>query len=344
MALRVNASGGLGEMSMVSIEDVRKAREVLAGKIIRTPLVSLSRSPGFELRGVYAKLESLQVTHAFKARGAYNTIANLVSQGKLGSAPGAAKGIVTFSSGNHAAGAAYAATRQGIRSLIVMPRFSIASKVEATKYYGGEVVIYGDNSVESAAKAAELERQDGYIFVHPFNDPHVIAGQGTIGLEILEDLPGVQAVVVPVSGGGLISGILVAIKESAPTVRVIGVQPTGAAAMYESLRRGRLHELDRVETVADGLTAKKVGDLTFSITGKYVDDLVLVSDSEISSAVVTLAHSNKILAEPSGAAAMAALLSGKVKNVPQNTVVLVSGGNFDPAYLARLMDRTGLAQ
>lgn len=322
---------------MIPVEELRRARETLDGIVVRTPLVPLTPSPGFEFRGVYAKLESLQVTRAFKIRGAYNKISNLLMRGGSERDAVARNGVVTFSSGNHAAGVAYAAGLLGVRSTIVMPEFSVQVKVEATRFYGGNVIIHGKTSVESAAKAVEIQEQVGSIFVHPFNDPYVIAGQGTVGQEILEDLPDIDTIVAPISGGGLISGIALAVKQVSPSVRVVGVQPMGAAAMYESVKRGELYEIESVDTVADGLTAKKVGDLTFSIVRKYVDDIVLVSEEEIGVAVRTLAFSNGILAEPSGAVAMAAVLTEQVQCGSGKTVVVVSGGNIVPSYLARLV-------
>ncbi|HHY46425.1 MAG TPA: pyridoxal-phosphate dependent enzyme [Firmicutes bacterium] len=314
---------------MVSLEDVEQAREVLSGVVRRTPLVPAEPGPGFPYKGVYLKLESLQVTGSFKIRGAYVKVRDVALSGK-------ARGVVAFSAGNHGKGVAYAAALNGLESAIVMPEYAVRAKVEGVRYLGGEPVISGSNSMETARKAQEIARDRGYVFVHPFNDPLVIAGQGTVGLEILEDLPDATQVVVPVSGGGLLSGVALAIKAKRPSVRLVGVQPEGSNAMYRSLKEGRVVELESVDTIADGLTAKRVERLTLDIVREYVDEIVLVSDEEIRLAARMMLTDLKVVSELSGAVGIAALISGKV-SPSSGTVVVVSGSNVGGDQLLDLL-------
>ncbi|WP_078596011.1 threonine ammonia-lyase [Evansella clarkii] len=305
---------------LVTINDIYQARANLAGVINRTPLENSTTISTLTGNDVYLKTENLQKTGSFKIRGAYNKIANLPEEERK-------KGVVAFSAGNHGAGTAYAAQKLGVKSTVVMPENPVLSKKNAILEYGAEVIEHGTTSIAMFEKAFELHQQEGRVMIHPFDDPYIIAGQGTIGLEILEDLPDAEVVIIPVSGGGLISGLAAALKEIKPTIKVIGVNTEGATAMYTSLQHGQPTEVSEVNTIADGLMAKKPGDLTFAHTKKYVDDLVLVSEADIANSVAFMAERAKLVVEPSGAAATAALLSGRVNIKDKKTVVMVSGGN-----------------
>lgn len=305
----------------VTLQQIHQAKANLAGVIIPTPLQDSRTFSELTGNQIYLKTENLQKTGSFKIRGAYNKVANLTDEEKE-------NGIVAFSAGNHGAGTAYAAQQLGISATVVMPTNPVASKKNAIMQYGAQAIEYGTTSIDMYEKALELHREEGRTMIHPFEDPYVIAGQGTIGLEILQDLPETDAVIVPVSGGGLISGVAAALKELKPTLKVIGVNTEGAMAMYTSLQHGKPTEVDKVETIADGLMAKKPGDLTFAHTQRYVDDLVLVSEAEIANCVAFMAERAKLVVEPSGAAAMAAMLSGSVDLKGKKVVVMVSGGNI----------------
>jgi threonine dehydratase len=306
---------------IVNVKDIYQAKANLAGVINQTPLqnsITFSNMSGNE---IFMKAENLQKTGSFKVRGAYNKVANLTEEEK-------SKGVVAFSAGNHGAGTAYAAQKLGISASVVMPESPVQSKKNAIVQYGAKAIEYGTDSIAMFNKALEIHQEEGKVMIHPFDDPHIIAGQGTIGLEILEELPDADAVIVPVSGGGLISGVAAALKEIKPTIKVIGVNTEGATAMYSSLQNGRVTEVDKVNTIADGLMAKKPGELTFAHTQRYVDDLVLVSESQIAECVSLMAERTKLVVEPSGAAAMAALLNGNTNLRGKKVVVLVSGGNI----------------
>jgi threonine dehydratase len=305
----------------VTLHQIQQARANLAGVIIHTPLQDSTTFSKLSGNEIYLKTENLQKTGSFKIRGAYNKIANLTQEEQ-------SRGVVAFSAGNHGAGTAYAAQRLGIRATVVMPENPVASKKNAIESYGARTIEYGTTSIEMYEKAFQLHQEEGLVMIHPFDDLHIIAGQGTIGLEILEDLPEVDAVIVPVSGGGLISGVAAAIKEIKPTIKVIGVNSEEATAMYTSLQHGRPVEVDKVNTIADGLMAKKPGELTLAHTQRYVDDLVLVKETEIADCVSLLAERAKLVVEPSGAAAMAAMINGHINLRNKKVVVLLSGGNI----------------
>ncbi len=305
---------------MISLSDIKKARPRIEGVAIRTPLLPLKFG---ERAGTFVKCENLQRSGAFKIRGAFNKISRLRR----------VRGVTAYSSGNHAQAVALAARMRAIPAVIVMLDQSVPHKLEQTKAYGAEVILGGKSSEEIKARAQRIAAERGYVLIPPFDDPEIIAGQGTVGLEILEQLKGVKAVVVPIGGGGLCSGIATAIKESNPRIKVIGVEPAGAPKMVESLRAGKLVTLPGTNTVADGLKPVRAGELTFSIVSKYVDDLVLVDDSEIISAARLLIQKEKLVVEPSGAAPLAAIRSGKTK-LPRGPVVAVlSGGNADIASI-----------
>lgn len=313
---------------MLTLEMIQEAREALSGIARRTPLESAPR-----LGGIYIKAENLQLTGAFKLRGAYNKIRSLSKEE-------AERGVIACSAGNHAQGIALSAAKLGIRSVICMPAGAPISKVEATKAYGAEVVLVPGVYDDAAREAERLREEHGYTFAHPFDDPLVMAGQGTIGLEILEQLPEVEQVVVPIGGGGLISGVACAIKQKKPSCRVVGVQAAGAPSMYLSIRTGEPMALSSVfPTIADGIAVKRPGDLTFALCRQYVDEVVTVTEDEIASAILALMEEQKTVAEGAGAASVAACMFGRVPTGGRKTVCLVSGGNVDVTTLSRIITR-----
>jgi len=321
---------------MVTLNDIRDAQSRLRGIAVRTPLIESQihqdhRSA--DTRKLYLKPENLQPIGAFKLRGAYNKIASLMPD-EL------SRGVITYSSGNHAQGVAYAARALGAKAVVVMPNNAPALKREATVALGAEVVLVGPGSLERQQKAEELARQYGYVVVPPYNDEQIIAGQGTMGLEILEDLPEVETVLVPVGGGGMISGIASAIKLSRPAVYVIGAEPELAADAQASLRSGRLVQLPAEEvsrTLADGLRTQSLGPITFEHIRRYVDDIVTVSEYEIWQAMRVLASNPKTVAEPSGTVAVAAFLFHR-QELPRTrmNVAVISGGNIDAKALQEI--------
>ncbi len=319
---------------MISPAQIQKAAEVLRGRIIRTPLIqspALGRLAGADVR---LKLENLQETGSFKIRGA--TFKILSERDRIG-----IEGIVAASAGNHAQGVALAAGRAGIRSLIVMPLWSSISKQEATRGYGGEVILAGHNIADCIVRAKKLAKA-GMTFIHPFDDPLIIAGQGTIGLEILEDLPDADIIIVPVGGGGLISGIASAARAIRPDIRIIGVQASACPSAVEALDAGRSVIVDAKRSIADGIAVKQIGGIPFKVIREKVDEIVTVDEDTIAEAVLMLLESNKILAEGAGAVPVAALLSGAVRILPgQKAVLVISGGNMDTPLLDRVL-RKGL--
>lgn len=281
---------------------------------------------------IILKTENLQVTGSFKVRGAAYKISQLSDEEK-------ARGVIACSAGNHAQGVALAATKAGAKSLICLPDNAPISKVEATKKYGADVCLVPGVYDDAYNKALELRDSEGYTFVHPFNDEDVIAGQGTIGLEILEQVPDVDAVIVPVGGGGLISGVAYAIKALNPNVKVYGVQASGAPSMVKSVKEGKIKKLASVTTIADGIAVKEPGDLTFDIVSQYVDELVTVTDDEVAAAILALIEQQKLCAEGAGAVSVAAAMFNKVPVAGKKVVCLVSGGNIDVTILSRVIDR-----
>ena len=302
------------------------AQRVLKEAATVTPLIKADKIG----ENIYLKSENFQLTGSFKLRGAYYKIASLTPEE-------AEKGVIACSAGNHAQGVALSATRRGIKSVICMPAGAPISKVEATKSYGGEVVLVPGVYDDAANRAVELMEEKGYTFVHPFNDERVIAGQGTIGLEIINQLPDVEVVYVPIGGGGLISGVSYAIKALKPDCKVIGVQAAGAPSMYESRKQGEVIELDKVATIADGIAVKKPGDITFEMCQKYVDEIVTVSEEEIATAILTLMEKQKTVAEGAGATALAAAMFDKANLKGKKSVCVVSGGNIDVSILSRVI-------
>jgi threonine dehydratase, medium form len=313
---------------MISLEMIYDAQRVIRDVARLTPM---SSAPKFG-ENIYIKAENLQLTGSFKLRGAYYKIHNLTSEEK-------SRGVVACSAGNHAQGVALSATREGIESIIYMPSGAPLSKIEATKNYGAKVVLVPGVYDDAYAEAAKLVEEKGYIFAHPFNDERVIAGQGTIGLEILSQLPEVDVVVVPIGGGGLISGVAYAIKSIKPECKVIGVQAAGAPSMYESRLKGEISELESVFTIADGIAVKKPGNITFEMCQKYVDDIVTVSDDEIATAILALMEGQKTVAEGAGATTVAAVMFHKIDVKDKKVVCIVSGGNIDVSILSRVITR-----
>ena len=326
MSTTKNASA----VSYVSLPDILMAREVIAGKVHRTPTIrstNLGKLTGTEL---YFKAEVFQKTGSFKPRGAINKLNSLSHEER-------ARGVITMSAGNHAAGLAYAASLFGIKATVVMPENAVKSKVEATRGYGATVIQHG-GAKDLFPKVQEIQQERNLTFVHPFDDPYVIAGQGTIGLEILEDVLEPDVVVVAIGGGGLISGIAAAIKLKRPTAKVIGVEPVGSSAMMQSLQHNEVARLDRHDTIADGLAAPFVGEANLAHVRRYVDGVVLVTDEEISEALGLILERRKLLTEPAGAASFAALLHRKFDVAPGARVVCVlSGGNVDRSRLKTIL-------
>ena len=307
---------------MVTFDDIRSARRVIDGVLHRTPVLrseTLGRRIGARL---LLKAECLQKTGSFKPRGVLNRLRALTDEEK-------ARGLITFSAGNHAQALAWGARQAGTACTVVMPANASRSKAGAAERYGATVILYG-SMPEAFAKMDELRVERNLTLVHPFDDPLIIAGQGTVGAEIIEQVSGVTKVVVPIGGGGLISGIALAVKQARPGAKVYGVEPEGASAMFQSRAAGHAVRLDRVDTIADGLTAPYAGELTFAMTQKYVDDVVTVTDEQIAEALHQVLAYCKLVVEPAGAAGIAALLSGKILIAPGDTVVAVaSGGNVD---------------
>lgn len=316
---------------MLTLDRVYKASEVLKEIIRDTDMIKAPKiNPCAD---VFLKTENLQVTGSFKVRGSYFKISQLSEEEK-------SKGVIACSAGNHAQGVALAATKNGIKSTICLPDGAPISKVEATKRYGANVCLVKGVYDDAYNKAIELRDKEGYTFIHPFNDPDVIAGQGTIGLEILRQLPDVDVVVVPIGGGGLISGVAYTIKQLKPSCKVYGVQAQGAPSMEHSVTDGKIETLNAVNTIADGIAVKTPGDLTFELCQKYVDGIVTVSDDEIALAILTLLEQQKLIAEGAGAVPVAAVMNGKIPEIDGKKVCcVVSGGNIDVTILSRVIER-----
>lgn len=318
---------------MLNLDNFYKARYVLNKVIRRTDLIP---APKINTScNIWLKPENLQVTGSFKVRGAYYMISQLTEEEKK-------RGVIACSAGNHAQGVALGASSCGIKSLICLPEGAPISKVEATRRYGAEIRLVPGVYDDAYQEALRLRDEFGYTFVHPFNDENVIAGQGTIGLELLDQLPDVDAVLVPVGGGGLISGIAFAIKSLNPSVKVYGVQAEGAPSMYNSVEHHQIERLPIVHTLADGIAVKEPGSLTYELCSKYVDGIVTVSDDEISAAILAMMEQHKLIAEGAGAVSVAAAMFNKLPLEGKNVICLVSGGNIDVNILNRVITR-GLA-
>lgn len=315
---------------MVTLDKIYHAAFVLKQVARKTDLIyAPNLNKNFSL---YLKTENLQLTGSFKLRGAYYKISQLTPEQRQA-------GIIACSAGNHAQGVALAASRMGIRSIVCMPDGAPISKVEATKALGAEVCLVKGAYDDAYAHACKLQEESGMTFIHPFNDDEVIAGQGTIGLEILDQLADVDAVICPIGGGGLISGVAYAIKNLNPSVKVYGVQAENAPSMAESLRKGETITLDTVQTFADGIAVKHPGDTTFEIVGKYVDQVVTVSEDETAAAILALIEKQKLIAEGAGAVSVAAAMFGKLPIEGKKVVCIVSGGNIDVNILSRVITR-----
>ncbi|ASC03313.1 threonine ammonia-lyase [Fusobacterium polymorphum] len=315
---------------MAKLEDFIKAKEKLSKVLLETHLIY---SPIFSKESgnkVFIKPENLQKTGSFKIRGAYNKISNLTDAEKK-------RGVIASSAGNHAQGVAYGAKESGIKAVIVMPKSTPLIKVESTKQYGAEVILHGDVYDDAYKKAKELEEKEGYVFVHPFNDEDVLDGQGTIALEILEELPETDIILVPIGGGGLISGIACAAKILKPEIKIIGVEPEGAASAYEAIKENKVVELKEANTIADGTAVKKIGDLNFEYIKKYVDEIITVSDYELMEAFLLLVEKHKIIAENSGILSVAA--TKKIKEKNKKVVSVISGGNIDVLMISSMINK-----
>ena len=316
---------------MLTLDRVYSAARVLKEIVRETDMIyapNISSSAK-----IYLKTENLQVTGSFKIRGSYFKISQLSDEEKK-------HGVIACSAGNHAQGVALAATRSGIKSIICLPDGAPISKVEATKRYGAEVCMVKGVYDDAYNKAIQLRDEEGYTFIHPFDDEDVIAGQGTIGLEIMEQLPNVDAVVVPIGGGGLISGVAYTIKQINPKCKVYGVQAQGAPSMLNSVKDGKIETLPKVQTIADGIAVKTPGDNTYDMVSQYVDGIFTVSDDEIALAILTLLEQQKLIAEGAGAVPVAAVLAGKIPDIEgKNVCCLDSGGNIDVTILSRVIER-----
>ncbi|WP_099187408.1 threonine ammonia-lyase [Tepidibacter mesophilus] len=319
-------------MAKVTLEDVKKAREAISGIAVKTKLLECSALSKMSNNRVFLKLENLQKTGSFKIRGAVNKIANLTEEEKQ-------CGVIASSAGNHAQGVALGAKMNGIKATIAMPATAPLAKVAATKSYGAEVVLNGLVYDDAYAKAVEIQKETGATFLHPFNDPYVIAGQGTIALEIFEDLENVDIILAPIGGGGIISGIAVAAKALNPKVKIIGVQSENIGSMKASREAGKVTTFFKAPTIADGIAVKTPGDLTFEIIEELVDEIVTVTEEEIAQAILFLTEKDKIVAEGAGAVCTAAIMSGKVKETNKNVVGIISGGNIDVNMLYRIIDK-----
>ena len=315
---------------MLTLDKIYHAAHVLKDVIRHTQPIP---APYVNKKGnVYLKPENLQLTGSFKVRGSYYKISQLSDEEK-------AKGVIACSAGNHAQGVALAATKNGIKSLICLPDCAPISKVEATKGYGADICLVPGVYDDAYKRAIELRDEKGYTFIHPFDDEDVIAGQGTIGLELLDQMKGIDAVVVPIGGGGLISGVAFAIKSLNPDIKVYGVQAAGAPSMKNSVEHKQIERLDAVSTIADGIAVKQPGENTFSLCSKYVDDIVTVTDDEVSSAILALLEHQKLITEGAGAVAVAAAMFDKIPVEGKNVVCIVSGGNIDVNILDRVIKR-----
>lgn len=315
---------------MLTLDKIYSAKYVLKQIIRETDIIRAPKiNPDAD---IYLKTENLQITGSFKVRGAYFRMSRLSAEEK-------AKGVIACSAGNHAQGVALAAAKNGIKSIICLPDSAPISKIEATKSYGAEICLVKGVYDDAYAEALRQRDEYGYTFIHPFDDEDVIAGQGTIGLELLEQIPDMDAVIVPIGGGGLISGVAFAIKKLNPDIKVYGVQASGAPSMFNSIRDNKIERLENVSTIADGIAVKEPGENTYNIISEYVDDIVTVTDDEISAAILALMEQQKLVTEGAGAVSVAAAMFNKVPVKGKKTVCLLSGGNIDVTILSRVIKR-----
>ena len=331
--LNLNESDKIVEST--TIADVYRADKQLSGVVRKTKLIHSDFFSELSGNEVYLKPENLQHTGAFKLRGAYNKLSQLTEEERQ-------RGVITASAGNHAQGVAFAAQKLGIKAVICMPATTPILKVEATKNFGVEVVLHGDSFDDAAAHSLELQKQYGYVYVHPFNDREVLLGQGTTALEIINELKDVDAILVPVGGGGFVSGVALATKLVSPTVKVIGVEPENAACMKAALDADRIVTLESADTVADGCAVKTAGELTFAFCKKYLDEIITVNEMEIMSALLSLIEKHKLIAEGAGVLSLAALNKLNFQN--KKVVAIVSGGNIDISTISALIDKALIAR
>lgn len=317
---------------MPSFNDIKEAYEILKPIVKRTALEKSKTFTKMTKTNVYLKLENLQTTGSFKIRGAYNKIYHLSKKERE-------KGVVCASAGNHAQGVAHASKLMGVKSTVFMPIYTPPTKINATKAYGAEVILEGATYDDAAEAAKKYAHEKKMIFVHAFNDHQVIAGQGTIGIEIFEQLPAVDAVFVPIGGGGLIGGIALALKTLKPKVKIIGVEAEGAQSMKKSFEENKIVPLQSINTIADGIAVKTPKEITFELAKKYVDEVVTVNDEEISNALYLLLQRNKLVVEPAGAVSLAAILSKKKEFPGKNVVAVLSGGNVNLSLLTQIIER-----
>ncbi len=320
----------MNDSQELTLDNVYKAKYALKDVAIQTDVLHAPKlKPGLDL---FLKTENLQITGSFKVRGAYYKMSKLSPDEK-------SRGVIACSAGNHAQGVALAAQKNGIKAVICLPDSAPISKVEATRSYGAEICLVEGVYDDAYQKALQLRDEKGYTFIHPFNDPDVIAGQGTIALELIDQMPDMDAILVPVGGGGLISGIAYTLKSLNPRVKVYGVQASGAPSMLNSIHDAHIERLDAVSTIADGIAVKEPGTLTYDVCSKYVDDIVTVTDDEISAAILALMEQHKLVTEGAGAVSVAAAMFGKVDLAGKKTVCLLSGGNIDVTILSRVITR-----
>ncbi len=322
-----------GAYLMISLNDIIKANEKMKGIVHETPLDFSKTFSEYANNQVFLKLENLQKTGSFKVRGSYNKMTSLRSEEMING------GVVAASAGNHAQGVAYSSSMLGIPCTIVMPKGAPLTKVQATKGYGAKVVLEGDVFDDALDYALELKEQTGAAFVHAFDDEAIIAGQGTVGLEILEQLSDVDAIVCPVGGGGLIAGVAAAVKEIKPSVQIFGVQAAACRSMAQSLENNKPLKVESLPTMADGIAVKKPGQHTFQLVQKYVDDMLSVDETEIAQTMLMLLERNKLLVEGSGAVSLAALLYHKLPLNRKKIVPIISGGNVDVSFISRIIER-----
>jgi threonine dehydratase len=317
---------------MIQLSDVQTALGRIRADIRVSPCPRSETFSAVTGNSIYLKMDNQQRTGAFKERGALNRILSLSSNER-------ARGVIAASAGNHAQGVSYHAGRHGVRARIVMPQPTPLTKVSATRAYGAEVVLHGTNYDEAYENAMELSQQDSLVLIHAFDDESVIAGQGTLGLEILQQHPDIEVIVSPIGGGGLIGGVACAVKESRPSVKVYGVQPARIPSMKAAIAAGKPVTLDSAKTIADGIAVRRAGDYTLPLVQKYVDDIVTVEEEEIANAILLLLEREKTLAEGAGAAAIAAVLNRKIQLQNKRVAVLVCGGNIDVTLLSRIIER-----
>ncbi len=315
---------------MHKLYEFMEARERLGTVIVKTKLIHSSVFSEETGNEVYIKPENLQRTGSFKIRGAYNKISKLTDEEKK-------KGVIASSAGNHAQGVALAAQKLGIKAVIVMPKHTPLIKVEATRKYGAEVILSGEVYDEAFQKAKELQEKEGYIFIHPFDDEDVIEGQGTIALEVLEELPDADIIMVPLGGGGLISGVAAAAKMKNPQIKIVGVEPEGAASALKSIEKGKVTELKEASTIADGAAVKRIGNIDFDYIKKYVDEIITVSDYELMEAFLLLVEKHKIVAENAGILSVAGLK--KLKEKGKKIISILSGGNIDVLTISSMINK-----